>query len=79
MLSLFISYSIDLSTNSFKYLEFEDEMKDRVRTALNTKYQSMTASAEDAETVTDEVEEIDVHSGQAVEETTETPAETDEV
>ncbi len=58
---------------------FEDEMKDRVRTALNTKYQSMTASAEDAETATDEVEEIDVHSGQAVEETTETPAETDEV
>lgn len=57
---------------------FEDEMKDRVRTALNTKYQSMTANSEDA-AVTDEVEEIDVHSGQAVEETTETPAETDEV
>lgn len=37
---------------------FEDEMKNRVRTALNTKYQSMTSEAQP---------EVDVHSGQEVE------------
>jgi hypothetical protein len=42
---------------------FEDEMKNRVRTALNTKYQSMTSETQPEH----DVEEIDVHSGQEVE------------
>jgi hypothetical protein len=42
---------------------FEDEMKNRVRTALNTKYQSMTSEAQPEH----DVEEVDVHSGQEVE------------
>ena len=29
LFSIFISYLIDLSTNSFRYLEFEDETKDK--------------------------------------------------
>ena len=65
---------------------FDDEMTSRVRTALNTKYQDMTAEHPEvaevetmnlaAEQPIDgiEADEVDVHSGQAVE-SVETPEE----
>lgn len=61
-----IQHAID--NNPLKVKDaFEDEMKGRVRTALNAKYQEMTTDAE-AET---EVETEDEVVEESVEETTE--------
>jgi len=58
---------------------FDDEMTGRVRTALNQKYQDMTDEHPEVAEVEamgseDTFDEVDVHSGQAVE-SVETPEE----